>query len=70
MSKKFFLLLILFYQKFVSPLKAPTCRFYPSCSTYARQAIEVHGVIRGLWMSLGRICRCHPWNPGGYDPVR
>lgn len=62
--------LINFYQRFISPLKAPSCRFYPSCSSYAREAIERHGVVRGLLLSLGRLGRCHPWHPGGYDPVR
>jgi putative membrane protein insertion efficiency factor len=61
---------ILFYQRWLSPLKAPTCRFYPSCSSYAFQAFEKHGVCRGLFMTLGRIVRCHPLHPGGYDPVR
>lgn len=62
--------LINFYQRFISPLKAPSCRFYPTCSSYAREAIERHGVVRGLLLSLGRLGRCHPWHPGGYDPVR
>lgn len=62
--------LINFYQRFISPLKAPSCRFYPTCSAYAREAIERHGVVRGLLLSLGRLGRCHPWHPGGYDPVR
>jgi putative membrane protein insertion efficiency factor len=62
--------LIRFYQQFISPLKAPTCRFHPSCSCYAREAIERHGLCRGLLFALGRLGRCHPWHPGGYDPVR
>lgn len=70
MIRKILLLAILFYQRWLSPLKAPTCRFYPSCSSYAYQALEKHGVCRGLVMTLGRIIRCHPLHPGGYDPVR
>ncbi len=47
-----------------------SCRFEPSCSHYAEQAMARYGFLRGAWMGVGRICRCHPWNPGGYDPVR
>lgn len=70
MIRKSLLFLIHFYQRWLSPLKAPACRFYPSCSSYACQALEKHGVCRGLIMALGRIARCHPLHPGGYDPVR
>lgn len=59
---------IRFYQRFLSPLTPPTCRFQPTCSHYAVQAIEIHGVY-GLWLGLRRILRCHPFHPGGYDPV-
>ncbi|VBB07481.1 Hypothetical protein LUCI_2730 [Lucifera butyrica] len=61
--------LILFYRKFISPLKPPTCRFVPTCSEYALLAIEKYGVFRGLKMAVKRILRCHPFHPGGYDPV-
>lgn len=61
--------LILIYQKYISPIKNPSCRFYPSCSTYAIQALEKYGAMKGLWMIVRRILRCHPFNPGGYDPV-
>lgn len=61
--------LIKTYQYFISPLLAPTCRFTPSCSQYACDVIVKHGVLRGLWLSLKRILRCNPWNPGGYDPA-
>ncbi len=58
------------YQRYLSPLKgAPSCRFHPTCSSYAIEAIEVHGVLRGSWMGLLRVLRCHPFHPGGYDPV-
>lgn len=61
--------LIRLYQCSVSPLLGPTCRFYPSCSHYARQAILDFGVLRGGWLALRRLGRCHPWHPGGFDPV-
>ncbi|MEG3072357.1 MAG: membrane protein insertion efficiency factor YidD [Peptococcaceae bacterium] len=57
------------YQLFLSPLKKPSCRFYPTCSHYAIQAIEKYGVIKGSWMALVRLAKCHPFHPGGYDPV-
>jgi uncharacterized protein len=60
---------ILFYQKFISPLKPPTCRFYPSCSHYGMEAIERFGAIRGGWLTIKRILKCHPFHPGGVDPV-
>jgi putative membrane protein insertion efficiency factor len=62
-------LLIRAYQVLVSPLLPPSCRFTPTCSNYALQAIDRHGVLRGGWLAVKRIGRCHPWNPGGYDPV-
>jgi putative membrane protein insertion efficiency factor len=57
------------YQRFVSPLLPPACRFYPSCSEYALQAVELHGVLRGTGLALLRLARCHPFSKGGYDPV-
>jgi putative membrane protein insertion efficiency factor len=57
------------YQLLVSPMLGPSCRFYPSCSNYAIEALKVHGAGRGGWLALRRVCRCHPWNPGGVDPV-
>ncbi|HHW71791.1 MAG TPA: membrane protein insertion efficiency factor YidD [Firmicutes bacterium] len=61
-------LLIRGYQRFISPLLPRSCRFYPTCSEYARQAIAKHG-WKGLWLAMKRIGRCHPWHPGGIDPV-
>ncbi|MEX1364596.1 MAG: membrane protein insertion efficiency factor YidD [Nannocystaceae bacterium] len=57
------------YQRFVSPMLGPRCRFYPSCSGYACDALHQHGALRGSWLSARRIARCHPFHPGGYDPV-
>ena len=58
------------YRRFLSPLKpAPTCRFHPTCSAYAVEAVHVHGVFRGLAMATWRLLRCHPFHPGGFDPV-
>ena len=62
-------LLIRLYQWTVSPLLGPRCRFYPSCSNYALQAIKRFGVLRGGWLAVKRLGRCHPWHPGGLDPV-
>jgi hypothetical protein len=57
------------YQRFVSPALPPSCRFYPSCSQYALEAVRRYGALRGLWLAARRLVRCHPFNPGGYDPV-
>jgi putative membrane protein insertion efficiency factor len=57
------------YQLLVSPMLGPSCRFYPTCSSYAIEAIQLHGAARGSWLTVRRVCRCHPWNPGGEDPV-
>jgi uncharacterized protein len=57
------------YQLAISPLLGPRCRFYPSCSHYAIEAIETHGAMRGVWLTAKRISRCHPWHEGGFDPV-
>ena len=68
--KRLVLALISVYQRFISPFKGPSCRFRPTCSDYAREAIEKYGVLSGGWLALRRIFRCHPWNKGGYDPVK
>jgi hypothetical protein len=57
------------YQKFISPGLPPACRFYPSCSQYAIEAIARHGALRGSWLAARRLARCHPFHPGGVDPV-
>ena len=57
------------YQWVISPLLGPRCRFYPSCSHYAIEAIETHGAMKGCYLAGRRLLRCHPWHPGGYDPV-
>jgi len=57
------------YQYLLRPMLGPNCRFYPSCSDYALEAIERHGAVRGAWLAVCRVGRCHPWHPGGYDPV-
>jgi uncharacterized protein len=58
-----------FYKRFISPLLPPMCRFEPTCSMYMMQAIEKYGFLRGLWLGMRRLSRCHVFNPGGWDPV-
>lgn len=67
--KKILVFLINFYQKIISPYLPNSCRFYPTCSEYAKQAINKHGVIKGTSKSIKRLLKCHPWHEGGYDPV-
>ncbi|MFD2672737.1 membrane protein insertion efficiency factor YidD [Marinicrinis sediminis] len=57
------------YRKFISPLKPPTCRFYPTCSQYALEALETHGSFKGTYLTVKRLCKCHPFHPGGIDYV-
>ncbi|WP_308282859.1 membrane protein insertion efficiency factor YidD [Pseudonocardia nigra] len=61
--------LVRIYQRWISPALPPTCRFYPTCSAYAVEALQLHGVLRGTWLTLWRLLRCAPWHPGGIDPV-
>ncbi|MBR2328962.1 MAG: membrane protein insertion efficiency factor YidD [Clostridia bacterium] len=67
--KKLFLFLIRFYRRHISPLKQPCCRFIPTCSQYALEAVEKYGALKGSWLALRRLLRCHPLCKGGYDPV-
>ncbi len=67
--KKILLSLIKFYQKAISPLTPPTCRFHPTCSHYGFEAIEKHGALKGSWLAIRRISKCHPFHEGGFDPV-
>jgi uncharacterized protein len=67
--KTIFIGIIRFYQKVISPLKPPTCRFYPSCSHYGLEAIKRFGAIKGGWLTIKRISKCHPFHPGGIDHV-
>ena len=67
--KKICLMLIRFYQKFISPMKKPCCRFYPTCSSYAYEAYSKYGFFKGSYLTIWRILRCNPFCKGGYDPV-
>jgi putative membrane protein insertion efficiency factor len=69
-AKSAALLAIRFYQCFISPFFPPSCRYVPTCSAYAYEAVQKYGVCRGLFMAFRRILRCHPFHPGGYDPVK
>jgi len=68
--KKILILLIKFYKKYISPLKGPSCKFYPTCSEYALEAISKYGALKGGFLAIKRILKCHPFNKGGYDPVK
>ncbi len=67
--KQILIFFLRIYQYAISPFLGRNCRFYPSCSEYAVEAVQKYGALRGGWMGLKRVCRCHPWNPGGVDPV-
>ena len=60
---------VIFYRRCISPMLPPACRFTPTCSEYALEALRKHGAIKGTWLAIRRICRCHPWGGSGYDPV-
>ena len=64
-----FILLIIIYQKIISPIIGPKCRFAPTCSNYAMEALKKYGVFKGSWLAVKRIAKCHPWGGSGYDPV-
>ncbi len=70
MIKSFLLLLIRGYQLAVSPLLPPACRFLPTCSCYSHEAVHKYGALRGGWLGVKRLAKCHPFHPGGYDPVK
>lgn len=67
--KQIFIGIIRFYQKFISPMTPPTCRFYPTCSHYGLEAFQKHGAFKGFWLTCKRILKCHPFHPGGFDPI-
>lgn len=69
MGKYILVSIVNFYRRFISPLKPASCRFYPTCSQYTLEAIEKFGAIKGCWFGVRRLLKCHPWHPGGYDPL-
>ena len=68
--KRILILIIKGYQKFISPLFPPTCRFYPTCSQYSIEAIRKYGALKGIYLTIRRLLKCHPFHPGGYDPLK
>lgn len=68
--KRVIIALLKVYQKYLSPLKGATCRFYPSCSAYALEAVQKYGAVKGCFLAVKRLLKCHPFHPGGYDPVK
>ena len=68
-GRRIALFFLRFYKRLISPLLPPMCRFEPTCSVYTMQAVEKYGALRGTWLGVRRLARCHPFNPGGWDPV-
>jgi putative membrane protein insertion efficiency factor len=68
--KQLALFLVTLYRRIISPFLPPSCRFYPTCSQYAYEAFDKYGFLKGLYLTVRRLSRCHPFNPGGYDPVK
>ena len=66
---RFFIWLILIYQRLISPLVGPCCRFHPTCSEFAKEALESHGLVMGIWLTIKRLSKCHPLGGSGFDPV-
>ena len=66
---RFFIWLISIYQRLISPLVGPCCRFHPTCSEYAKEALESHGLVMGIWLTIKRLSKCHPLGGSGFDPV-
>ncbi len=66
---RFMLYMVQGYRRFISPLFPPTCRFHPTCSDYAQQALARYGTLKGSWLTLKRLSKCHPYHPGGFDPL-
>jgi uncharacterized protein len=69
LPRQFLVAMIRAYQRFLSPALPPSCRFHPSCSQYALEAVTRYGALRGIWLAVRRLARCHPFHPGGFDPV-
>ncbi|MGO4384370.1 membrane protein insertion efficiency factor YidD [Specibacter sp. RAF43] len=69
LPRNLLIVILTVYRRFISPIYGPVCRFFPSCSAYALEAVTVHGAVKGSWYAAGRVMRCHPWNSGGIDPV-
>ncbi len=69
MIRRLAIFLLRCYKRFLSPLLPPMCRFEPTCSVYTMQAVDKYGALRGIWLGICRLGRCHPFNPGGWDPV-
>jgi hypothetical protein len=68
--KEILICMVNLYRKLISPLKPPSCRFYPTCSQYTLQALEKYGAMKGIFIAVKRIIKCHPFHPGGYDPLK